>query len=302
MINIHHLELFYYVARFGGIMEAVRNIPYGIQQPAVSGQILQLEADLGVKLFQRRPFELTPAGAELFAFILPFFNQVEQMGEKLRGGVAQVIRMAAPELALREHLPKVLAQVRKKYPRLKLTLRAAHQPQVESQLERQEIDFAITVLEGRPAAGLHCEPLLDLPVIFLVPKSSPYRTANQLLDAVAAGAETAPLITLPANEVLPRIGRDLLARRNLEWAVDIEVTSLDLIEVYVAEGFGIGLALTLPRWKPDSRVRVLTVDEVPAVRLGALWRGHLPAITTELLAAVRAHVAELGTPLAVVRD
>jgi hypothetical protein len=29
----HHLELFYYVARFGGISEAVRNIPYGIQQP-----------------------------------------------------------------------------------------------------------------------------------------------------------------------------------------------------------------------------------------------------------------------------
>ena len=42
-MNIHHLELFYYVARHGGITEAVRNIPYGIQQPAVSGQVAQLE-------------------------------------------------------------------------------------------------------------------------------------------------------------------------------------------------------------------------------------------------------------------
>ena len=33
-MNIHHLELFYYVAKFGGISEAVRNMPYGIQQPA----------------------------------------------------------------------------------------------------------------------------------------------------------------------------------------------------------------------------------------------------------------------------
>ena len=39
-MNIHHLELFYYVARHGGITEAVRNIPYGIQQPAVSGQVV----------------------------------------------------------------------------------------------------------------------------------------------------------------------------------------------------------------------------------------------------------------------
>ncbi|MEQ1842141.1 MAG: LysR family transcriptional regulator, partial [Verrucomicrobiales bacterium] len=71
-MNVHHLELFYYVARFGGITEAVRKMPYGIQQPAVSGQILQLENHLGVKLFQRRPFALTPAGEELYDFIHPF--------------------------------------------------------------------------------------------------------------------------------------------------------------------------------------------------------------------------------------
>ena len=39
LMNIHHLELFYFVAKHGGIAAAVRNIPYGIQQPAVSGQI-----------------------------------------------------------------------------------------------------------------------------------------------------------------------------------------------------------------------------------------------------------------------
>ena len=41
-MNVHHLELFYYVAKHGGISQAVRNIPYGIQQPAVSGQVLAL--------------------------------------------------------------------------------------------------------------------------------------------------------------------------------------------------------------------------------------------------------------------
>jgi DNA-binding transcriptional LysR family regulator len=53
-MNVHHLELFYYVAKHEGITEAVRKMPWGIQQPAVSGQILQLENSLGVKLFQRR--------------------------------------------------------------------------------------------------------------------------------------------------------------------------------------------------------------------------------------------------------
>ena len=30
-MNIHHLELFYYVAKHGGISEAVRNMPSGFE-------------------------------------------------------------------------------------------------------------------------------------------------------------------------------------------------------------------------------------------------------------------------------
>ena len=47
MLNIHHLELFYYVARHGGISQAVRHMPYGIQQPTISSQMSLLEGGLG---------------------------------------------------------------------------------------------------------------------------------------------------------------------------------------------------------------------------------------------------------------
>ena len=84
-MNIHHLELFYYVAKFEGITAAVRKMPYGIQQPAVSGQLLQLEEKLGVKLFNRRPFALTPAGEELYDYCYPFFSRLRDVEERLRG-------------------------------------------------------------------------------------------------------------------------------------------------------------------------------------------------------------------------
>ena len=84
-MNIHHLELFYYVARHGGIMPAVRNIPYGIQQPAVSCQIAQLEEFFGVTLFQRRPFALTAEGEKLFEFIQPFFANLDKMASRNPG-------------------------------------------------------------------------------------------------------------------------------------------------------------------------------------------------------------------------
>src|SRR5262245_11663282 len=66
-MNVHHLELFYYVAKHGGISAAVRHIPYGIQQPAVSGQMRALEENTGTQLFERTPLRLPPAGENLFA-------------------------------------------------------------------------------------------------------------------------------------------------------------------------------------------------------------------------------------------
>src|SRR5271170_416829 len=130
-MNVHHLELFYYVARHGGIMEAVRNIPYGIQQPAVSSQISQLEEFLGVTLFRRRPFSLTPAGDKLYGFILPFFTNLEKIGDELQGGQARHIRIGASTIVLREYLPELFRDVRKKFPGLKMSLREGFPAQLE---------------------------------------------------------------------------------------------------------------------------------------------------------------------------
>jgi len=85
-MNVHHLELFYYVAKHGGIMPAVRNIPYGIQQPAVSAQVAQLEEFLGVTLFRRRPFALTPEGEKLHKLSSRFFRTLIKSPANFRAG------------------------------------------------------------------------------------------------------------------------------------------------------------------------------------------------------------------------
>ena len=145
-MNVHHLELFYYVARHGGITEAVRNMPYGIRQPAVSAQVAQLEEFLGVTLFQRRPFALTLQGQELYEFVRPFFDNLTPMAEKLQGGVAQHLRIAAGETMMRDHLPSFLQELRQQFPKLKVTLREGYHPQVVSWLQRQEIDLSIGLI------------------------------------------------------------------------------------------------------------------------------------------------------------
>lgn len=292
-MNIHHLELFYHVARHGGIMEAVRHMPYGIQQPAVSGQLLQLEAHLGVKLFRRRPFELLPPGADLYGFIRPFFEGLGPIEERLRTGARQSLRIAAPVMALRDHLPKVLRDLRGRFPRLQLTLRSGQQPQVESWLERQEIDFAITLLEGQAARGLQHEPLLELPLVLVVPRSSRHRRCSDILDALARESLEEPLVCVSAGELAPRRFREHLESLSLEWPSRVEVTDLELVDAYVRQGFGIGLGLAIPGRSTPRDLRALPVEGVPPLRLGAVWHGTPTEAMTALMEMLREHVGQV---------
>jgi DNA-binding transcriptional LysR family regulator len=271
-MNIHHLELFYFVARHGGISEAVRHMPYGIQQPAISGQVIQLEEFLGVTLFQRRPFALTPPGEELYAFIKPFFDNLGPMAQKLRGGETQHLRIAASEIVMRDHLPALLQEARRSFPNLKVTLREAYHPQVLTWLEQQDIDLSIGLLgNGKLPNNIHACPMLKLPLVLLVPKSSKLKSADELWQQDRI-RET--LITAPSNQPICRAFQEGLARRKVDWFSGIEVSTVDLVQTYVANGYGIGVTVGVPRSRHNPQVRVLVLDDFPATSFGVLWQGQ----------------------------
>ena len=283
-MNIHHLELFYYVARHGGIAEAVRNIPYGIQQPAMSGQIIQLEEFLGVTLFQRRPFALSPPGEELYQFIKPFFDNLGPMADKLRGGISQHMRIGASEIVLRDYLPPVLQAVRKKFPKLKVTLREAYQPQLESWLQKQELDLAITLLDGKPPSGASALPLFKLPLVLVVERDSKIKSAQELWERDKI-EET--LISLPTNESIYKSFQQGLSRLKVDWFTGIEVGTVELVETYVTNGYGIGLSVAIPKTKHKPQIRLLPLDDFPPVTFGVLWQGKLKPITQAFLTTIQ---------------
>jgi DNA-binding transcriptional LysR family regulator len=290
-MNIHHLELFYYVARHGGITEAVRNIPYGIQQPAVSGQVAQLEEYLGVTLFQRRPFGLTPAGEKLYHFIEPFFAKLDAMASELQGGKARQIRIGATTIVLRDHLPELCQNVRKRFPNLKISLREGYPAEFESLLLKEELDLAVTAIEKRPASGLHSVALVELPLVLLVEKGSAITAAEQLWqrDRIEEA-----LICLPGAEAICKNFQQGLARRGVDWFPSIEVSSLDLIETYVANGFGVGLSVQVPNAKISPKVRPMPLPDFAPVTLGALWRGKTSALLQAFLDEIQLRAKRLS--------
>jgi DNA-binding transcriptional LysR family regulator len=290
-MNVHHLELFYYVARHGGIMPAVRNIPYGIQQPAVSSQIAHLEEFLGVTLFQRRPFALTADGEKLYEFIRPFFANLPQISNELQGGQARHIRIGASTIVLREHLPELFQGVRKKFPGLKISLREGFPAQLESFLQQEEIDLAITLVEKKTAPGIHSLALLELPLILLVAKNSPIKSAAELWrrDKIEE-----PLICFPPGEPLGRNFQQRLGELGVDWFPSIEASSVDLIETYVASGLGIGVSAAIPKKPLPATLRALPLPGFAPVTMGALWRGRKTALVDVFLEELKLRARRLA--------
>lgn len=289
-MNIHHLELFYYVARHGGISEAVRNMPYGIQQPAISGQVIQLEEFLGVTLFQRRPFSLTPAGKELYDFIKPFFDNLTPMAEKLRGGISQHLRIAASETVLRVHLPFILQELRKQFPKLKVTLREGYHPEVVTWLQNQEIDVSIGLLGSKPPTGIGAVPMFKMPLVLLVPKSSKLKHAAELW---ARDRIEETLITVPSNEAISRAFQEGLSKLKVDWFGGIEVSTVELVQTYVENGYGIGVTVGIPKMKYHPHIRVLPLEDFEPVTFGLLWQGRRTPLLDALIKTVEVAAKEL---------
>ena len=296
-MNIHHLELFYYVAKFEGITAAVRKMPYGIQQPAVSGQILQLEEQLGVKLFNRRPFALTPSGDELYDFIYPFFSRLGDVEERLRGEESRHLRIAASASTLRNHLPDVLEKLKEGEPGLKLSLCEVAPSEIHTLITSQKVDIAIGVLAGRLADGLKSHPLMKLPTVLWVPADSKAKTWRDVLEKNPFSTDgrlgVGALIGLPSHEVLQQIIQREFEERNISWSVSVEVNSTDIIRDYVARGFGTGIGVLIPGLKPPTGVKALPLKGFPPLVIGAVYQGKPKGLVQEFLRTAKDHLKSL---------
>lgn len=288
-VNVHHLELFYYVARHRGISHAVRHMPYGIQQPAVSTQIGQLEHEIGVRLFERSPFRLTKPGEELFAFVRPFFSNLDAVAARLGKPAAPTLRVGAAELMLRDYLPPLVQRLRARHPNLQLSLRSGFTSELEAALRAREIDLAIVPHEGRLAAGLHCLRLLRLPLVLLVPKASKIKSAAELWRRERIDT---PLISLPEHEVVSRVFKKGLKRLWVDWPCALEASSLDLVAQYVANGHGFGLGVNVADIASRPKVRLLPLDGFDPVEIAILWLGKATPLVQAFLDEAQGFVTQ----------
>ncbi len=279
-MNAYQLELFHHVAKHGGISAAVRHIPGGIGQPAVSGQMRALEEDIGVKLFERSPFRLTAAGEKLCAHVEPFFGGLDEVAARIARAGAPRLRIGASEVIIREHMGAVMDRLREVHPRLQLALRSGFTSELSAWLQEGKIDLAIAPIEDRLPARLRCEMVLRMPLVLLVPRASKWRSAEELW---AQKNISEPLVTIPPTESITRLFARGLQRRRVVWPPTIEASSLELVARYVGHGYGLGLNVPLPEFLRHPGLRVLPLEGFDPLEVGIFWQGEPTEVVRTIL-------------------
>lgn len=235
--EIEQLRALAHVVRFGSFTAAA--IELGVTQPAVSMQIRQFEARLGVRLIERmgRRAHPTAAALDLVAHLPRLEATMARAMEALephREGHSGRIRFGTGATACIYLLPPLLRCLRERMGGLDIVVRTANTADILRLVEENEIDIGLVTL---PASGRRLEitPLLDDPLVAILPAE---RAAEGGIGAAISARElTAWPIALyePGGETR-RLIEDWFAASGLRPRPIMELGSIEAIKKLVGAG------------------------------------------------------------------
>ena len=147
-MDLREVRTFVAVAELGTVSKASAQLH--TTQPALSRQIANLEAELGLKLFDRigRRLLLTSEGAQLLQHcrgLLTYAHALREQADGLKRGDAGMLRVSASPHLIEGLFPNFLRDYAKRYPNVHVRLAEVIGPQIFTMLERGELHLAQAV-------------------------------------------------------------------------------------------------------------------------------------------------------------
>ena len=216
-MELRQLIYFDAVVRHGGFTRAAESLH--IAQPAISAQIRRLETELGTVLLQRntRRVSLTHAGELFWARTRRALDELDaaradldQLASVLRGRV----RIGATQVLGTLHLSVQLADFRRRYPGLGLTLRSGLMEVLLEALDGGELDVVLGPIHADLSARYVARPLVEEGLVLVSPPG--HRLSDHSGSLGAARAPGPPVEIYPLPHLShPAIGLIVLDERPL---------------------------------------------------------------------------------------
>jgi LysR family hydrogen peroxide-inducible transcriptional activator len=269
-MELHQLRYVVAVAETGNFTRAAERCH--ITQPSLSQQIINLEREVGHKLFHRlgRKAVLTESGATFLERARRILFEVENAAKELSDspGLGRRITVGAIPTVAPYLLPPLLARSREKYPNLEIHVREDFRTFLVRGVVEGELDLAITSLPVKDAR-ISIETLLTEPLLLVVGKG--HRLAQR--PHVSAGdlaSET--FVMLGASSSLAADVQRFCGDHNFEPRIGYRCSQVATVKALVALGVGISILPRVAQAPADhgSLVYIVLSGGAPTRELGVV--------------------------------
>lgn len=223
-----------------------------IAQPSLSQQVLKLEQELGVKLFDRAttPLELTYAGerfAETAGRILDLAEQLRREMEDVADLKKGRLTIGSLPITGAHVLPVVLPVFQKRFPGIKVVLVEGTTSELEELTARGKTDFTLLTLPLQDT-GLVYEPVLTEKILLAVPPG--HRLAGGVTAKSGSPPQNLPrirlselrdepFILLKRGQGFRQIAVELCRNAGFEPHIAFESGNIETVQSLVAAGMGV---------------------------------------------------------------
>ncbi len=286
-LNPRQLQAFRSLMREGTATAAAERI--GRSQPAVSRLIAELEAELGLALFERRGRALVPN--ESARLLLHEVERHQASAERLRDAARGLREFRAGRLhiaAMPALTAGFLAPVMRRFlaarPNVSVVVDSASSTEICQAVAARQTDLGLATPPG-PLPGVAILPLPATDIVCACPKDHPLARRREVTPA---DLQDVDFVLLGGTSPLRQAIEAMFATQAVRPRVRLEVLYSATALAYVAEGLGVALVdafaahaprpgVALRRFAPPIRFTfaALTPEQAPGGALAALFAGQL---------------------------
>lgn len=294
-LNLRQIEAFKAVIEFGTISRAAEML--NVSQPAMSKLIGHLEADAGLRLFDRVKGRLAPTrrGMRLYEEIDRIFagvRQIENAVDAIRRDEHSRLHVGVLPALSGAFIRKVTTRFVGAHPDVLCSIWSQSSQWIAEGLVAHKLDAAL-VASAIDNPYIVAEPLMPRPVVCILPLGHPLGRKRAI---AAADIDGAPFVSFaPESDTARRIGRVLDAHGATPNVVMVANTSPVVCEFVAA---GVGLALVHPLSVDGVRDRVIVRPFKPTFQIDfqlcRLRDSRNARLVDAFLDAARATAAEVA--------
>lgn len=275
-MELRQLQYFLEVAKREHVSEAAEALH--VAQSAISRQISNLEAELGVQLFERegRNVKLTPIGRHFLPHVETALKAIEyakQQIEEYLDPERGIIKIGFPTSLASHTMPMVISAFKEKHPNISFHLRQGAYKFLIEAVKNREIDLAFLGPIPTGETGIKGDILFSESFAALLPSNHPLAKRNSL---VLNELRNEPFVTFPQGYILHQIVLDACRQAGFSPIISSEGEDLDAIKGLVSAGIGVTLLPESALYETVLRFAVKVPIEMPHVKrnVGVIVSDH----------------------------